>query len=225
MAGRSRWIRAEILALLALSAIILITFRKPMLSKAGKFMAPQVQEITEGVADAVILEGTAFVSNGLVAKGMELISSGKAKRLVVVLHRVSPSSWPFGMTEDYTSSVRNKLIGLGLRESAFRIIVTHIHEPITLIAAKGALKELSRDGVKSTFLVSPGFHMRRSYLVYQHLSAPLNIKIYPTACFDSYKLEEWWNQDYGPRDFLSESIKLAFYILRGHIPPTSLVLE
>jgi hypothetical protein len=188
-------------------------------------MAPQVEEITEGVADAVILEGTASISTGMVTKGMELLSSGRARRMIIVLHRVSASAWPFGMSEDYTSSVRNKLIGLGLRESAFRIIVTHIHEPITLIAAKGALKELSRDGVKSAFLVSPGFHMRRSYLVYQHLSAPLNIKIYPVACFDSYKLDEWWNQEYGPREFLSEGLKLAFYILRGNIPLTTLFAE
>jgi hypothetical protein len=201
----------------AIVTILVFSFHRAILFKAGRFMAPETNQI-EGVADVVIVEGTTFVSRGVVAKGVELLSSGKAKRMVIVLHRIAPHHRPFALNEDYPSSVRRELQGLGLKDSAFKIIVTHIHEPITLVSAQGALEVLSRDGIKSAILLSPGFHMRRSFLVYQHLSLPSNIKIYPVACFDAYELNNWWSQDNGPRDFLSEFQKLLFYMAKGYIP-------
>ena len=207
--------------MICISAIVAVTFvvsfRETILLKTGRFMAPEVSQI-EYAADIVILEGTDFISRGMVSKGIQLLSSGKARRMVIVLHRIAPNHRPFAFNEDYSSSVRTELQSLGFEDSAFDIIVTHIHDPVTLVSARGALEVLSRDGVKSAILVSPGFHMRRSFLVYQHLSAPLNIKIYPVACFDAYELNNWWNQDNGPRDFLSELLKLVFYMAKGYIP-------
>lgn len=198
----------------AFSAFLL---RNAILFKAGSFMAPETDRI-EGVADVIILEGTEFISRSAISMGLKLLSSGKARRMVIVLHAIAPNHRPFAFNEDYPSSVRNELKNLGVKDSTFTIIVTHINNPVTLVSAKSVLEALSKEGIKTAILVSPGFHMRRSFLVYQYLSIPLKIKIYPIACLEAYQLNNWWNQDQGPRDFLSEFQKLVYYIIEGYIP-------
>lgn len=180
-------------------------------------MAPQANQIDD-VVDVVILEGAEFIGRSVVSKGVEMLSSGKARRMVIVLHRIAPNHRPFAVNEEYPASVRKELQSFGLKDSQFTIIVTPIRHPVTLTSARGALKVLSGQGVRSAALVSPGFHMRRSLLVYQHLSAPLNITIYPVACFNAYALNNWWSHDNGARDFLSELQKLVFYMAKGYIP-------
>ncbi len=180
-------------------------------------MAPEANHL-EGAADVVIMEGAEFVTRGMVSKGLELLSSGKARRMVIVLHRLAPNHQPFAFDEDYSSFVRRKLQSLGLKDSAFTVIAVSIRDQVTMSAARGALEVLSRDGVKSALLVSPNFHMRRSLLVYQHLSVPSNIKIYPITYFDGYQLNNWWNDDNGVRDFVSELSKLVLYMAKGYIP-------
>jgi len=214
---KSKYIWGAVGAFVIAAIFFGFLFRKGILLEAGRFMAPETKQI-EGVADVVILEGTEFINRSMISMGLKLLSSGKAKRMVIVLHSIAPDQRPFGINEDYPSSVRRQLKDLGIKDSTFTIIVTHIHNPITLVSAKGALEILSKDGVKTAILISPGFHMRRSFLVYQYLSIPLKIKIYPIACFDAYELKDWWNQDRGPRDFLSEFQKLVFYIVEGYIP-------
>ena len=44
------------------------------------------------------------------------------------------------------------------------------------------------------------------------------IKIFPSACFNSYQLDHWWSQEDGLRDFAQELLKLAYYIAEGYIP-------
>ena len=80
----------------------------------------------------------------------------------------------------------------GLKETDFKIIETPIRNPVTLTAARVALDALSRENVKSAILLSAGFHTRRSFLAYQFAGIPLQIKIFPTACFTEYELEQWW---------------------------------
>jgi uncharacterized SAM-binding protein YcdF (DUF218 family) len=217
MKRKVKWIWGAIFIFAIVAVIFVFSFHRTILFKAGRFMAPVASQI-EGAADVVIVEGTTFVNRGVVAKGVELLLSGKAKRMVVVLHRIAPHHRPFAFNEDYPSSVRRELQNLGLKDSQFTIIVTHIHEPITLVSAQGAMDVLAKDGIKSALLVSPGFHMRRSFLVYQYLSNPFNIKIYPIACLEKYDLNNWWCQDNGSRDLLSEFQKLLFYMVKGYIP-------
>jgi hypothetical protein len=207
-----------VVCVLAIVGVVLVfLFREVILLEAGRFMAAEANQI-EGVADVVILEGTEFISRGMVSKGIELLSLGKTRRMIIVLHSIAPNDRPFALNDDYASSVKKELRSLGIQDSIFRIIVNHIHNPVTLVSASGTLEALSKDGVKSAVLVSSGFHMRRSFLVYQHLCLPLNIKIYPIACFDTYEPKHWWDQDDGPRDFLSELQKLMFYMVKGYIP-------
>jgi len=180
-------------------------------------MAPEAGQIA-GAADVAVLEGTEFIDRGVVAKGLYLLSSGKARRMIIVLHHISPNHRPFAFDEDYSSAVRAELRSLGLKDSAFTVLVVRIGNPITLTSARGVLESLARDRVKTALLLSAGFHMRRSFLVYQHLSMPLDIKIYPVACFNEYGPDNWWTEDNGIRDFASELVKLIYYMAKGYIP-------
>jgi len=177
-------------------------------------MAPQGNY----TADAAILEGNDFLDRDIVISGMNLLSSGKVKRLFVVLHRIAPSDRPFAIHEDYPDLVKKKMLALGLKEKDFRIIEAHIDQPITLTAAKATMEIISKENIKSAILLSSGFHTRRSYLIYQYLCVPFKIKIFPYACFNSYQLDHWWSQESGWRDFTMEIMKLTYYLTRGYIP-------
>jgi uncharacterized SAM-binding protein YcdF (DUF218 family) len=217
MKRRSKWFLAATCIFVIVAAILIFSFHGAILQKAGRFMAPEANHMA-GVADVVILEGTEFIDRGEVAKGVYLLSSGRARRMIIVLHRIAPDHRPFAFNEDYSFAVRMELQSLGMKDSAFAIIAVHIENPITLTAARGAVEVLARDGVKSALLVSAGFHMRRSFLVYRHLSMPLNIKIYPVACFNQYGPDNWWTEDDGIRDFVSELAKLIYYMAKGYVP-------
>jgi hypothetical protein len=47
---------------------------------------------------------------------------------------------------------------------------------------------------------------------------PLQIKIFPSACFTEYQLHNWWVQEPGVRDFAAELLKLGYYLAGGYIP-------
>ena len=214
MKNRIKWIWKVIFLFLLLTVILIFSFRRAILMHAGNFMAPQ----GDYVADVAILEGNSFIDRSLVMTGVNLLSSGKVKRLIVVLFRIAPSHRPFALNEDYPDLVRKEMANHGLKEKDFEIIVTHINHPITLVSAKGVLEKISKENIKSAILLSEGFHTRRSYLVYQHVGNPYHIKIYPSACFNSYNLDNWWRQEGGYRDFALESMKLVYYLGGGYIP-------
>ena len=85
-------------------------------------------------------------------------------------------------------------------------------------SARVALDALSRENVKSGILISSGFHTRRSFLAYQFAGIPHQIKIFPAACFTEYELDQWWEIYPGIRDFGTEVLKLAYYLVGGYIP-------
>lgn len=214
MRTKVKWIFGSIIIFTSIICLIIFLFRSNILEACGTFMAPGGNYS----ADIAILEGTEYIDRGVVKKGFELLSAGKVKRVAVVLHRIAPSHRPFALNEDYPLLVQKELETIGLSKDICKVIVTHIHDPITLISAEEALKVLSQDHIKSAILLSQGFHTRRSYLVYQYLSTPLQIKIFPYACFNQYELGHWWLNERAVRDFWAELLKLAYYIVRGHIP-------
>ncbi len=182
--------------------------------RAGRFMAPEGNYR----ADIAILEGSEFLDGRIVTIGMNLLSSGKVKRLIIVLHRIAPSHRPFALKEDYPNLVKEEMERLGLKERDFRIIVVPINSPITLTEATRVAAAVSKEDVKSAILLASGFHTRRSYLVYQHACNPFRIKIFPSASFNSYGLDHWWSQEKAWRDFTMEALKLAYYLVGGYIP-------
>jgi hypothetical protein len=214
MKNKAKWIWGGICLSLLLMIILVFSFRVTILMRAGRFMAPEGKYI----ADVAILEGAEFIDREIVTNGMNLLSSGNVKRLIVVLHRIAPSDRPFALNEDYPDLVKKEMEALGLKERDFKIIVTFIHHPVTLIEARGAVETISKEGVKSAILLSKGFHARRSYLVYQHVCSPFQIKIFPSACFNSYQLDHWWSQEGGLRDFVMELLKLTYYLAGRYIP-------
>jgi uncharacterized SAM-binding protein YcdF (DUF218 family) len=213
MKRKSKWIWSWIFLSIFL-IIIIVFFHTAILFHAGKFMAPD----GDYEADVAIIDGSEYVSTGMVVQGLNLLSSGKVKRLVVVLHRIARLHRPYGLNTDYAQLVRKELQDHGLKETDFKIIETPIRNPVTLIAARVALDALSRENVKSAILISSGFHTRRSFLAYQFAGIPLQIKIFPTACFTEYALDQWWARYLGVRDFGTEAFKLAYYLVVGHIP-------
>ncbi len=199
---------------LSFMVILAFLFRVAILTHIGKFMAPQ----GDYTADVAILEGTEFIHRSVVMDGLKLLSSGRVKRVIVVLHRIAPSHRPFGLNDDYPNLVKKQIEALGLKERDFQVISVRINHPVTLTAAKGAMEAIAKEDVKSAILLSPGFHTRRSYLVYQYASGPFHIKILPSACFGPYELERWWSQSDGVRDFTQELSKLVYYFAQGYIP-------
>lgn len=214
MKTKFKWILGSLCLLVALLISLAYVFREPILTKAGQFMAPR----GEYTADIAILGGTTFLDRTIAEAGFELLKTGKVKRLVVVLHRIHPQHRPYGMNENYPEMVRKEILKRGISEKDFEIMVTHIHEPITLTEAQGALKLIARENIKTAVLLTPGFHTRRSYLVYQYVGNLYKITIYPQACLNGYKLDKWWVQEGAARDFSAEAVKLAYYVLWGHIP-------
>ncbi len=214
MKKKAQWIWGGLCLFLLLIAIVIYSFRVTLLMQAGRFMAPE----GDYVADVAIMEGDEFIDRGVVRSGMNLLSSGKVKRIVVVLHRIAPSHRPFALNEDYPDLVRKEMHAIGLKESNFKVIVTHIHHPVTLTAATGALAALAKENIKSAILLSKGFHTRRSFLIYQHLGAKYKIEIFPSACFNAYQPDNWWSQEHGVRDFAAEVLKLVYYLAGGYIP-------
>lgn len=214
MKTKTKWILGCLILASVLIVAVVYIFKEPILTKAGDYMAPR----GEYTADIAILGGTSFLDRQIAEAGFDLLKQGKVKRLVVVLHNIHPLHRPYGMNESYPEMVRKEILKRGLKEKDFEILVTHIHEPLTLTEAQGAMKVIAKTNIKSAILLTPGFHTRRSYLVYQCIADPYKITIYPQACLNGYKLEKWWTQEGGPRDFATESLKLAYYVLWGHIP-------
>jgi hypothetical protein len=171
----------------------------------------------DGTADVVIIEGAESIRQGAVAEGILLLSNGNARRIIVVIHQLSEKEKPFALDEDYPDVVGMKLKALGLKDHQFTVMAVPVHHPITLAEATAVMERLSKEGVRSAFLLAKGFHTRRSFLVYQHMGK-LEIKIIPVAYFDDYRIDDWWRHDEGWREFASEIFKLVYYQARGYIP-------
>lgn len=194
--------------------VLAFFFHETILFHAGKFMAPG----GDYEADVAVIEGSDSVPEGMMTRGTDLLSSGRVKRLVVVLHRVAVLHRPYGLNTGYADLVSKKLKDKGLKDSDFKIIETPIRNPVTLTEARVVLDHLSRENVKSAILLSQGFHTRRSYLVYRFAGTSFQIKIFPDACFTEYEPDLWWKNYAGIRDFATETGKLAYYLIGGYIP-------
>ena len=211
---KSKCIWGGVCLFILIITIFVFIFRATILLKAGSFMAPA----GDYKADVAILEGAEFISTGVITNGVSLLSSGKVKRIVIVLQNIAPAHRPYGINGNYPDIVLQKLKNIGLKETESKVIVVPIRHPVTLKEAEVVLKALSKENIKSAILLSPGFHTRRSYLAYQHLGIPLQIKIFPSACFSDYQLNNWWVQEPGARDFTVELLKLGYYLAGGYIP-------
>ena len=189
-------------------------FREPLLAAMGQFMAPQNRQS----ADLVILEGNAYIYSGFIQTGIEMLKNGRAKKMVVVLHRMPLAHHPFGASDDYPAAVVKRLKEIGLAQNQFQVVVTPVDHPVTLTEAKSVFENLGSGKIASAILIAQAFHTRRSYLVYASVASPFGIKIYPQAAFTEFQAEKWWTTGLGKREFLLEFGKLVYYLICRHIP-------
>lgn len=203
------------ISLLLLSGfmVVLLFYHQPILRGAAGYLAPS----GEGEAEVVILEGTQVLRKGALTTGKGLLSEGKASRLVVVLHQTPQEVELFGLPSNYPQLVKNELGRLGLKRDQFLVIVSPVRDPITLTEAKFVLAELSQIKVRSAILISEGFHTRRSFWAYQQEGKKLGIRIIPHPLYIFYQKENWWLHTEGVRAFVTEYLKLGYYLLRGYI--------
>lgn len=197
----------------------LLIFHRPILFGAGRFLAPTSNESAEWV----VLEGTQVVKKGVLNAGMKLLADGKAKGMVVVLHRRSKESQVFALEDRYTQLIMNELQNLGLEKEKVQVISAPIDgHPITLTEAQFVVNRLSQHGVRSAILVSEGFHTRRSFGVYSQEGARVGLHVVPYSYFIEYDDISWWHKAEGVGDFVTESLKLAYYLLHGYVSIKSL---
>jgi hypothetical protein len=211
---KARWIWAAICFLTFVALILTFSFREAILVRAANFMAPKA----DGAADVIILEGEESPETGAVHIAVNLLFSKQASRMVVVLHQSPANKGRFVLDESYPDLVKKRLIASGLTEKQFMVMVTPVRHPITLTEATIVLEALSKEGVMSVWLLSNGFHTRRSFLVYRYVGRPHGINVIPLAYFNDYQPDNWWLHEDGVREFVSELFKLLYYQIRGYIP-------
>jgi hypothetical protein len=218
---RRRLFRRGLVTLLFLvfAGGLLYFFHPAVLTAGGRYLAPE----GAGKADVVILEGSELVKEQAVKIGMGLISSGRANGLVVV-YQDSENEKAFGKPADYTLFLMQKIGDLGLKKDQIKILPVPQEHPITLNEARVVLSHLSGDKIQSAILVTEDFHSRRSYWVYKKVGTPLRIEIIPYPYFSRFKVDGWWQQARGVRNFAEESVKFFYYLLRGYVPLKSLVV-
>ena len=203
--------------LLGLALVCLVFSSEIILIESGKFLAPEVT----GKADVLILEGTELIRERPVRAAMELLASGRADRMAVVVHQDLADA-PIFALQNYARLIARDLEALGLRKDQFQVIEVPSNHPITLMEAQIALATLSRSEVRTVLLMAEGFHARRSFWVYKQMGASLGMKIHLYPYFRRYEMKTWWRTADGCYDFLSESFKLLYYVIKGYIPVRSL---
>ncbi len=198
-----------------MAALLIIFFfcYQPILRGTAGYLAPS----EEGKAEVVILEGVQVVSEGGVATGIELIFNRQAARLIVVIHRTPRKEEPFALPLNYAQLVKKELEARGLTKDQFLVISVPVIHPITLNEAKLVLAELEKLKVQSAILLSEGFHTRRSIGVYRQEGAKLGMHIIPRPYYISYQPNNWWLITDGVRAFVTEYLKLGYYLLRGYL--------
>jgi len=172
------------LLLLGVGCIFVISQYQVILTRMGKFLAPE----GTGKADVVILEGTEVVREDAVRIGIEMLSSRRAQGLVLV-YQNSEDERIFARVSDYIPLLIQQLEVRGLRKDQVKVILVPKVHPLTLNEAQIVLSSLSKDGVRSAILVAEEFHTRRSYWIYKGVGKPLGIEIIPCPYFSRYQCE------------------------------------
>jgi hypothetical protein len=202
-----------LLLILVLVPAVLFLY-EPVLRGLGHFMAPQ----GTGKAEAVTVEGEQVIREGAVRAGVALIKEGRAKLLILVLHRYAENEQLFAIQEHYPDRLGEELEKRGLKKDQYRIYLVPINgHPVTLTEARYVVPRLSQAGIHQSFLLCLSFHTRRSFLVYQSQGDALGVRFIPFPYFPSYGRDNWWRDTEGIKDFGFEAIKLVYYLGNGYI--------
>lgn len=204
------------LGILVLAFLILY---QTALKGLGHFLAPQ----GTGNAEAVVVEGDQVVQEGAVGIGVGIIKEGRAKQLILVLHRYSENEKLFAIQDKYQGWLEEELERRGLMKNQYRIWVLPINgHPITLSEAQYVVPRLLQAGVHHAILLCLSFHTRRSLLVYQNQGRALGVHFIPYSYFPSYDRDNWWRDTEGIKAFGTETLKMGYYLGKGYISISSL---
>lgn len=208
-----------VVTLLCVGFLLVLSYYQAILRAAGKYLAPE----GTGKADVVIVESSEVIRERAIKEGIGFLWSGKAARLIVV-YQDSGAEKIFGRPPNFGHFLARKLEDHGLKKNQIKVISVPKEHPVTLTEARIVLSSLSQDGTRSAILLAGDFHTRRSYWAYKEVGSRLGIEIIPCPNFGAYHYENWWYEIQGIRDFVMESVKFFYYVLRGYIPVKSLVV-
>ena len=200
-------------------ALCLVFSYQAILTHAANYLAPEKL----GKSDVVILEGAQLIKEKPVHDAMALLSSGMANRMVIVIQQDPTNERSFALS-NYSHLITKDLEALGLHENQFQVIAVPANHPVTLTEAKIVLANLSKSNVRSAILMADGFHTRRSFWVYRQVGRPLGIEIISCPYFVKHPRKAWWRTVDGCYEFISESLKLFYYVIMGYIPVKSLLV-
>lgn len=214
--GRVRRKIILILALMAGGTLLAFFFHPAILSAGGKYLAPE----GKGRADAVVIEGTEIIKERVLKAGMELISSGRAERLVVVFQ--NSEERPVGLPPDYALFLRQTIGSMGLDPDRITVYLVPQEHPVTLNEARIVLSKLAPENTRDIILLAENFHTRRSYWAYKQAGKSLSINVIPHPYFGGFTNDNWWQNAEGFSSFMGEGLKFLYYVFKGYIPIQSL---
>jgi uncharacterized SAM-binding protein YcdF (DUF218 family) len=204
-------IRKTLIAVIVV-ILILTLGAQFLLSHVGRFMAPEESKS----ADVLILEGADNMDKRLLFEGAEQMRSGRAGRLVLVIH-YAPDANRVTDGVGVLAALQMNLHRLGLHDDQFMILRTPDVHPITLNEASVVLRRLSGEGVRTAVLMTDGFHERRSYLIYEQVGVPLGMSVTPSTIFLDYTRDNWWITRMGWYELVEEFAKTTYYYARGYL--------
>ena len=199
--------------------LLLAVFSSPLLRALGGFLSPQ----GTGWAEAVIVEGSQVIYDGMVEAALTLVREGQAKQIILVLHSYTPHRRFFAIQENYADRMGEELERRGLKKNQYQVWTIPINgHPITLTAARSVVPRLAEAGIHRAYLLCRSFHTRRSLLIYQSQGNLLGIRFIPYPYFPGYDRDSWWKDTDGIGDFALQTFKLGYYFGKGYIPIISL---
>jgi hypothetical protein len=209
----------RVLVLITVAAPVLVAFHAPILTRAGSYLAPTTSQRT----DVLVLSGENVLNREDLRIGVTLLSQGKAKRMVVVLLYPLLGGPDIVVEQEFTHFIAGECRHLALQEGKVSILQVPIPgHPITLSEAKLVTDTLHREGARSAILFCDGFHARRSIAAYRQEASRMGLDIVPYAFFTGYRVDSWWKTSKGIGDFIEQSSKYFYYLIRGYLPVASL---
>lgn len=217
-----RWKLIKILFFAVVITVLVVIFWQQILIQIGRYLAPS----TEEKAEVLIVEGTQVVKIGAINASLQLLSAGRVKRMIILLHLTPRDGQLFGIQKSYPEILTKELEYMGIDKQKAEIVLVPIDKPpITFKEARFIVSKLSGDGVKSAILLSKGFHTRRSFGVYEKEGSRVGLHIVAFSYFTEYERDKWWIYAAGVRDFIVEYFKLLYYILNGYISMSGLYVN
>jgi hypothetical protein len=202
----------RLLLSLGILVLVLLVVVPSALMGFALYLTPQVAEM----GDAVVVEGG---QEGLVRAGVSIVREGRARQIILILHRYSPKGQLFDIQDIYPDQIGKTLEAWGMKKDQYQVWVVPINgHPITLEEAHYVAPRIYRAGIRNAILLCEGFHTRRSLLAYQTQGDPLGIRFIPYTFFPYYNRNSWWKATDGIKEFGSQIVKLGYYLFNGYIP-------